>query len=124
MNGFNQYSLLILCLLISFKLTGQIDLEDVTSIFITDEFNLNNERVTTINLEIKFKNREPIIFYCDSQSNIAIPWKIKPGDIKNYNPKINWALNKILPEKKSLNKWRLSKNLSDLKSQLEKILKK
>lgn len=75
-----------------------------------DQEELQNTLVyPLIGITIKLSNQEPIIFYCDTQSDLKLPWKFKPNDRLNYNPKINWALSKILPELE------LSKNKNELK---------
>lgn len=76
-----------------------------------------------IGITIYLKSQEPIIFFCESQSKIAIPWVFMPGETKNYNPKINWAIDKILPSDRNLNRYRISSDLDNLRHRILEMSK-
>ncbi len=119
-------------------LTPKVDKEAFLSIINLESYSsesqvkLNKELNESHNLTyfpllgvtIFLKNGEKIIFYCDSQSKIAIPWNMRTEAKKNYNPEINWALYQILPDELTQNKSRLSRDLKDLRKKIAELVKK
>lgn len=75
-----------------------------------------------LGVTVFLKNREEIIFFTETQSEIVVPWIFPSEDKTNYDPRVNWVMMKLLPINLSYNRKRLSSNLTDLKSRINELL--
>lgn len=75
-----------------------------------------------IGVTIIYEENDSLVLYCEGQRSLATPWYSKNSKSQNYNPKINWAIYHILPNRMKINKNRLTQNQNELKEKLRSII--
>lgn len=82
-----------------------------------DEISYGNDIFMTsyyplIGMTIYSTSGDTLVIYNDGQQDLLMPWTDKRRKAELYNPKINWALDAILPEDMNYNKGRLVKGMN------------
>ena len=74
-------------------------------------FNGVMEYYPLIGMTVISKSGDTIIAYCESNGSLALPWIIPTQNMETYNPRINYAMEAILPKKMTFNRKRLVRGL-------------
>lgn len=89
---------------------AQIELDDETSY---GNFITMTSYYPLFGMTVYSSTGDTLVVYNDGQQDLMLPWRDKRRNAELYNPKINWALDAILPEDMNYNKERLVKGMNN-----------